>query len=74
MNGVYTAPRYVFYGSDALKEAIPVITSLGKKALIVTGKSMIRQGYMKELTDMLTEKGVESVVFDHHDRRGPRHL
>jgi len=64
MNGVYTAPRYVFYGSDALKEAIPVITSLGKKALIVTGKSMIRQGYMKELTDMLTEKGVESVVFD----------
>lgn len=64
MNGVYTAPRYVFYGSDALKESIPVITSLGKKALIVTGKSMIRQGYMKELTDMLTEKGVESVVFD----------
>ena len=38
------------------------ICALGTKALIVTGQSMIKQGFMKVLTDILEQNGVGYVI------------
>lgn len=49
----FSIPKAVWIGKNALKEAAKDICSLGRNALIVCGKSMIRQGYMDTLTDIL---------------------
>lgn len=51
-------PRTIWIGTDALANAVKDICVLGEKALIVCGKSMIRQGHMKTLTDILNAKGI----------------
>ncbi|MBS4900489.1 MAG: iron-containing alcohol dehydrogenase, partial [Clostridiales bacterium] len=37
---------------------------MGKKALIVTSPSMVRQGHVKGLKEMLKKMGIGSAVFD----------
>lgn len=49
----FSIPKAVWIGKNALKEAAKDICSLGHNALIVCGKSMICQGYMDTLTDIL---------------------
>ncbi len=46
-------PQTVWTGADALTHAETDICVLGNKALIVAGQSMIRQGHMKRLTELL---------------------
>lgn len=63
MAHVYSSPRYVFYGNGALEDAAQTLAGFGRKALIVSGMSMIRQGHMKALTDLLESLGTAYVVF-----------
>lgn len=62
MAGKFTIPGTTYIGEGALTDAAQDICLLGKKALIVTGKSMIGQGHMDTLTDILTKNGVEYVI------------
>ncbi len=54
----YLTPKTIWLGTDALHSAEADICGLGTRALIVTGQSMIRQGYMGMLTDLLDKNGV----------------
>lgn len=54
----FFAPKTIWLGADALLSAEADICRLGTRALIVTGQSMIRQGYMEMLTDLLDNNGV----------------
>ena len=56
-------PKHSFVGDRALEYAEETIVKLGKKALIVTGKSMIKQGHVERLETMLEKHGVECAVF-----------
>ena len=51
-------------GSSALSQARQYIRNLGKKALIVTGKSSaLKSGVMAELLPLLSEEGIAHSVF-----------
>lgn len=59
----FTHPQTVYLGKGALMDAMEDICSLGKKALIVVGKSMIRQGHVDKLIQMLKKNGVQASVY-----------
>lgn len=59
----FRIPQKTFIGSGALEEAAPALGALGKKALIVTGQSMIRQGHVATLTALLEQQGVAHALF-----------
>ena len=63
MANKFRIPETTFIGSGALQAAEEAICKLGKKALIVSGKSMINQGHVGALQEMLDKNGIESVVF-----------
>lgn len=56
-------PGNVYMGEDALKMAEEELCKFGKKALIVAGKSMVKQGYVEELQQMLENHKIESVLY-----------
>ncbi len=56
-------PKTVWLGKCALADAERDICSLGTKALIVTGHSMIRQGHMNTLTGLLDKNGVQWEIY-----------
>lgn len=58
-----TIPGTIYLGENALLMAEEELCKIGKKAFVVTGKSMIKQGHMKVLTGILEKNGVKSVVF-----------
>ena len=55
-------PGIIYMGENALIAAEEDLCSLGKKAFIVSGKSMIKGGYIKELTDLLHKNEIEAIV------------
>lgn len=59
----FRTPAYTFIGEQALEEAAPVFARLGRKALIVTDRSMIEQGYMAQLEALLDAQGVGHALF-----------
>lgn len=61
----YYMPTRVFFGAGSLKK-LGEVKLPGQKALIVisAGPSMRKQGYLKQVTDLLGQQGVKSVVFD----------
>ncbi|WP_018249254.1 iron-containing alcohol dehydrogenase [Orenia marismortui] len=64
---IFLAPPSIFYGTGAIMEASDKLASLGKKALIVSGKSAVRLDYVKQVTDILEQSNIESVVYDNID-------
>ena len=58
MANQFAVPQFIISGEDALKAGMDQLGSLGKKALIVTDKSMIDFGNAKKLTDELDAHGV----------------
>ena len=63
MAHLFRTPQYSFIGADALEYAATVFPRLGKKALIVTGQSMIRQGHVATLEALLDQEGVGHARF-----------
>lgn len=63
MANQFTTPGKIILGKDALKMSELDLCRMGKKALIVTGKSMLKQGNVKILIDMLKKNGVGSAVY-----------
>lgn len=63
MANQFTTPGKIILGKDALKMSELDLCRMGKKALIVTGKSMLKQGNVKILIDMLKRNGVSSAVY-----------
>ena len=59
----FMMPKTAWLGKDSLQSAEKGICALGKKALIVSGRSMIQQGYMRMLTDILERNSISWEMF-----------
>lgn len=56
-------PEKRYIGNGVLDSALPSICQNRKKALIITGNSMIRQGFANELQEKLKRNNAESVIY-----------
>lgn len=58
-------PSSNILGHGALTEGLTQIAALGfKKALLVTDAPLVKLGMAKQVADQLTDKGIESTIFD----------
>jgi alcohol dehydrogenase len=58
-------PTEVYWGKDILKEKVCLLTGLGKKAFIITGKSSSKKnGSLDDIKKVLSEIKVEYLIFD----------
>ncbi|WCE29650.1 L-threonine dehydrogenase [Vibrio sp. SCSIO 43137] len=65
MTSAFFIPTVNLMGAGCLKDATDSIQSQGfKKGLIVTDKILNEIGIVKQVQDLLTERSVETVVFD----------
>lgn len=64
INFNFTSAPCTIFGEGALKKASPYFNRFGKKALIVTGKIITKSGLTSQVQNMLSELGIESVVFN----------
>lgn len=60
----FKTPEYTYMGYGALEEAKKKIKACGSKALIVTGKHVVKSKMMDELKTALTDIGVDYFIFD----------
>ena len=75
-------PKFVFLGNNALEKAKPEIEKLGRRALIVTSPSMIKQGHVNYLINLLNSVDINSAVYvdikveptDNHVNQGLENL
>ncbi len=63
MTNKFTIPNTSYFGAGALQSAMADICKLGKKALIVAGSSMIKQGHVALLTNQLAQNNVGHCIF-----------
>ncbi len=59
----FLAPKSIIYGEGAVENSGEKLKSLGTKALIVTDQVMTDQGYLDQLTDILTSVGLEYTFY-----------
>ncbi|MGF1756856.1 L-threonine dehydrogenase [Photobacterium sagamiensis] len=65
MTSAFFIPTVNLMGAGCLTEAVDAVKAQGfKKALIVTDKILSQIGMVKQVADLLSEREVESVVFD----------
>lgn len=64
MDFSFTSVPKVYFVQGALKNACGQISTLGNKALIVTGKIITKTGLTAEVQKTLTELGIESAIFN----------
>lgn len=64
MGNQFIMPGKVVYGKGALEKAGELLSSMGKKALIVTDEFMVRLGNIKLITEILDRHGVLYSIFD----------
>jgi len=65
MSSAFFIPTVNLMGAGCLTDAADAVKEQGfKKALIVTDKILSQIGMVKQVADLLSERGVESVVFD----------
>ncbi len=65
MTSAFFIPTVNLMGAGCLKDAADSVQSQGfKKGIIVTDKILSQIGMVKQVQDLLTERGVETVVFD----------
>ena len=60
----FTVPTHIITGKGALDEAKAYIKSYGKKALIVTGKHVVKSTMMQALIEKLEDIEIEYNIFD----------
>ncbi len=63
MANLFATPNLIFAGEGALELSEDTITSLGKKALIVTDDMMVKLGNVKKVTDILDKKSIEYTIY-----------
>lgn len=63
MSTEFTIPGKIITGSNAVVSSEKYIAQMGKKALVVTGKVVVKLDCFGLLTDMLKKSGIEYVVF-----------
>lgn len=63
MANKFRIPEVTFIGEGALEAAKEALSALGKKALIVSGNSMIRQGHVDRLCALLEQNGIAHAIF-----------
>lgn len=61
---LFKTPDYTFIGTNALEEAKESLKMCGKKALIVTGKHVVKSDMMAELKKALEDSSIAYEVFD----------
>ena len=62
---MFYCPTRIIFARNAVQKAKDHITSLGKRALIVTGKNSAEQsGALADVISVLTESGISYVLFD----------
>lgn len=64
MADTFRIPRKIISGTGALDQAKDDFAEMGKKALVVTDKAMVKMGSSEKLTGVLEQAGVEYTVFD----------
>lgn len=60
----FTMPKRTIMGENALIEGMKEIKKLGKKALVVCGKVMTKNGTVTKLTDLLKDNGLDFQVYN----------
>ena len=60
----FTLPGSVMIGKNALEASETAMKKLGKKAFVVTGKIITKEGIVKILTDKLECWGIDYVIFN----------
>lgn len=60
----YVVPQHIFFGKEALWEAVGYIARCGSKALIVTGRHVGKSPMCEKLQHVLESEGISYVVFD----------
>ena len=63
MANAFLVPKLTIYGENAMKTAMAELKAFGKKAMIVTDKSMVDLGNIKKLTDELDKTGISYSVY-----------
>lgn len=63
MANLFATPNLIFTGEGALELSADTITSLGKKALIVTDDMMVKLGNVKKVTDILDNKSINYKIY-----------
>lgn len=65
MNFEFFMPTHIIFGPGKAKEIGSYVKSLGKKALIVTGKTSAKKmGYTDMVIDSLKKVGIDAIVFN----------
>lgn len=59
----FTIPSNLYIGENAFADSLDELTTFGKKALIVCGQSMIKQGCMEQMVQKLLRKGIEVCIY-----------
>lgn len=60
----FSIPKHIFTGKNALEEAGDYIKEYGSKALVVTGKHVVKSPMMQNLKKVLEENDISYVIFD----------
>ena len=58
MGNQFIMPGKIVYGENALENAAPLLADMGKKALIVTDRFMVRSGNVRPVEDILSGLGI----------------
>ena len=64
MSNKFNIPGSIYYGENALRDAAEQLSALGKKALIVTDKEMLRLGSLRRVAGTLDDIGMGYAIFD----------
>lgn len=63
MANLFSIPKYIITGENAVQKSMDYIKTFGKKALIVTDDKMVRLGNVEKLTDELEKNGVQYFIY-----------
>ena len=64
----FQLPTKIYFGPGKIDQIARYIKPIGKKPLIVTGKSSMRRlGIIDKITGILKKSGIDSVIFDIKD-------
>jgi len=63
MANLFSIPQFIISGENALKAGMDQLVDFGKKALIVSDRSMVELGNIKKLTDALDSNGVTYYLY-----------